>query len=236
MLLADRPPVMNGRPEYRLFILGDSISLGYGPYLEQMLAGRFQCDRKGSELLSPDQREQNILQRLGALASSIPDLNGGDSAQVLDYLRKRGPLINADSTLLLLNCGLHDVRVDAGSGTYQVEAGDYARNLEEIIRLARAAARWVVWVNTTPVCDEHHNRLSPGYLRFNRDVNIYNDIAGEQMRAAGIPVIDLNRFTSSISTTGRLEDLLVDHVHFSEPVRKLQAAFLAGWIEAYCHD
>jgi len=56
------------------------------------------------------------------------------------------------------------------------------------------------------------------------------------MRAAGIPVIDLNRFTSSISTTGRLEDLLVDHVHFSEPVRKLQAAFLAGWIEAYCHD
>ena len=47
------------------------------------------------------------------------------------------------------------------------------------------------------------------------------------MAAAGIPAIDLHGFTASIGP-----ELYCDHVHFHEPVREKQAAFIAGWLMA----
>jgi lysophospholipase L1-like esterase len=221
-----------------LFILGDSISIDYGPFLERMLAGRFSCDRKGSELLadeSPGQKpeRQHILQRLATLDRQSPALNGGDSNAVLAYLQAMSAYQLPDRPFLLFNCGLHDLRLDSQTRAYQVEPEDYSRNLEEIIRLASTVGRRVIWVRTTPVADTRHQRMNPGFQRFNADVIAYNDIADAQMNKAGIPSIDLYNFTLGLCNTPEgLEDLYIDHVHFTEEIRRLQAAYIAGWLDA----
>jgi hypothetical protein len=50
------------------------------------------------------------------------------------------------------------------------------------------------------------------------------------MSRAGVPIVDLAGFTLSL---GDPEEIFVDHVHYKEPVRALQAAFLAGWLNQY---
>jgi hypothetical protein len=213
------------QPLPRLFVLADSISFFYGPYLEQMLAGRFTCDRKGTDLLNRSGWQPDLLARALSLDIESYDVNGGDSACVLEYLRQRPPACD----LLLLNCGLHDLRVDPQTGAHQVEPGDYGRNLDEILALAAEIAPQAVWVRTTPVADARHNRLSTGFHRFNADVIAYNAIADQAVQTAGITSIDLYNFT--LSLCNRLEDLdnlILDHVHFTEPVRRIQAAYIAG--------
>ncbi len=222
-----------------LFVLGDSISIQYGPGLERLLAGRFACDRKGSELLEDQALAENgvgILQRLAALDSSLEAINGGDSASVLAYLQAKSAAQAGLGTVLLLNCGLHDVRRDPRSSTCQVEPGYYAANLNDILRLATRLSQQVIWLRTTPVCDACHQRLNHEFQRFNADVELYNQITDALMDEAGIPSIDLYGFTRKLSPADEtLEQLYCDHVHFSEPVRQMQAAYIAGWLEAYIH-
>ena len=220
-----------------LFILGDSISIQYGSFLEQMLAGRYFCDRKGSELLSAqgaEEGQENILGRLAAMDSSLEAINGGDSYTVLAYLEGKRTSKPPNWTVLLLNCGLHDIRTDPEAGARQVEPEIYAENLTKLLHLAARLSRWVVWLRTTPVVDARHQRLNPEFQRFNADVERYNQIADALVDQFGIPKIDLYRFTYRLSSSFEsLDALYSDHVHFIEPVRQLQAAYLAGWLEAH---
>jgi hypothetical protein len=43
-----------------------------------------------------------------------------------------------------------------------------------------------------------------------------------------VPVIDLYSFTENLGS-----DRYVDHVHYREPVRALQAAYIVGYIDNY---
>ncbi len=231
---------LSGKPASRiptLFILGDSISIQYGPFLEQMLAGRYVCDRKGSEILNQQvavEGRAGILERLAVMDDSREEINGGDSRNVLAYLQARSSSVPVAWTVLLLNCGLHDLRKDPLSGAHQVEPESYIDNLKKILSLAARLSHWVVWVQTTPVVDARHQRLNPGYQRFNADVELYNQAADTLTGQYGIPKIDLYRFTRQLSSTFEsLDALYCDHVHFIEPVRRLQAAYIAGWLEAY---
>jgi len=220
-----------------LFILGDSISIQYGPFLERMLADRCTCDRKGSELLGAESLEEgrkDTLHRLAALESSSEAINGGDSSCVLEYLQARGSPASPAWSVLLLNCGLHDIRTDPLRASRQVEPAAYAENLNAILRLAALASRRVVWLRTTPVEDARHQRLNPEFHRFNADVERYNQLADSIMDQAGIPKIDLYTFTRGLSPSpDSLDSLYSDHVHFVEPVQRLQAAYLAGWLDAH---
>ena len=233
---------MPGEPAPRLpslFVLGDSISIHYGPTLERMLAGGFTCDRKGSELLGDQaavEKREGVLERIAALDSSLEALNGGDSASVLAYLQAKSASQIPGWSVLLLNCGLHDVRRAPRSTNRQVEPENYAANLKCILELARALSQRVVWVRTTPVADARHQRLKPEFQRFDADVELYNRIADSIMEEAGIPIIDLYGFTRRLSPSAEtLEDLYCDHVHFSEPVRQMQAAYIAGWLDAHTY-
>jgi lysophospholipase L1-like esterase len=194
-----------------LFVLGDSISIHYGPALERMLAGRFVCDRKGSELLgvqAPNINRVGVLQLLAALESGLEAINGGDSASVLAYLLSKSRSKTGIGNILLLNCGLHDIRRDPYSTTRQVEPEAYAANLTEILRLAAGLSQQVVWLRTTPVVDELHQRLNPEFQRFNADVEQYNRIADALMNAAGIPSIDLYGFTKNLSPSAEMLEYL----------------------------
>lgn len=185
----------------RIQVMGDSISIHYTPFLEECLRGAFTVVRKEA---------------------------GGNSELAISVLEKRLAAGGLDGEILLFNCGLHDVRRDPVTGTIKVPAADYQRNLRTILGLAARLGATFLWVRTTP-CDEAvHNTPGKKFFRFSADVRVYNDLADEVMRAAGVPIIDLHSFTLNLGP-----DLYCDHVHFHEAIRQRQAAYLAGWLTCW---
>ena len=205
---------MNAEPPPlpRLFVIGDSISIQYGPYLEKQVAGTFIYDRKQDAAGAP-KATGNLDVPTGA--------NGGDSDMVLAYLRHRRAHDPIRADILLLNCGLHDIKIPTATGVIQVPLERYRANLLGIIGEARAMHLRLVWVRTTPVFDEIHNPRSRAFHRFARDVDSYNAAADTIMAAADIPVIDLHGFSLKFLPTG-----FIDHVHYREEIREKQAAFI----------
>jgi len=198
------------------FVIGDSISIQYGPYLEKMLGGRWRYARKGGQA----EAMKNLDIPRGA--------NGGDSSMVLAYLREKTADGSFRPDVLLLNCGLHDIKTDPKTQARQVPLDNYRANLREIVALIRATGARLVWARTTPVVDRIHNAKQKGFSRYATDVAAYNAAADEVMAQAGAISADLHAFTESLGG----EEVFCDHVHFTEPVRQLQAAFLAGVLEA----
>ena len=191
-----------------LHVVGDSISIHYGPYLQTMLTSVMAYSRK----TAPD----GSLDDAGAA-------NGGDSSMVLAYLQSFRPDRKFD--VLLLNCGLHDIKRDPVTNQPQVPTDHYAANLQAILSEGQRLAKRVIWVRTTPVIDERHNRLNTAFQRFKVDVETYNAIAENVMREHNVPIIDLFTFTCNLGS-----DVYIDHVHFTAEVRAQQAAFIAGYL------
>jgi hypothetical protein len=198
-----------------LFVIGDSISMQYGPHLEKYVRGFWQYSRKSDD----GQAAQNLDVPVGA--------NGGDSRMVLEYLRARLKDETFRPDVLLLNCGLHDIKRHPQTNAIQVGAESYRRNLEAICRLLQDRGVALVWVRTTPVDDERHNSRSKEFKRYARDLDEYNRIADAVMAARGVPVIDLHAFTLSLGGGH-----YIDHVHYDEAARALQAAHIAGFLRA----
>ncbi len=197
----------------KLYIIGDSISIQYGPYLQQALQGVMHYARKEGEteaLLNLDNPQ-------GA--------NGGDSSMVLAFLQGMAQQGGIGADLLLVNCGLHDIKTNPQTGQRQIGIDRYAENLRAIVALVATMPPSLAWIRTTP-CDEYvHNQPHMAFHRFAADCDAYNAAADAIMQSAGIPIIDLHTFTCNLGP-----DLYCDHVHFHEPVRTQQAAFLAGWL------
>lgn len=191
-----------------IYVLGDSISVHYGPYLERALSGLAVYARKGG----PDAS--------GTDWENPTDANGGDSRLVLSFLRENLPAINTD--ILLLNCGLHDIRVDRTTGDHQVPPDEYRRNLTAAINLIIDHHIRPIWITTTPVPDESHNQHDLPYHRFNRDVRAFNHVASEVMAKSAVSSIDLYHFTQSLGP-----NIYIDHIHHPDPVRSQQAEFIA---------
>ncbi len=197
----------------KIYIIGDSISIQYGPYLQAYLNGIIDYARKEGE----EEALLNLDDPQGA--------NGGDSGRVLAFLAAKAAAGGVDADLLLVNCGLHDIKTDPVTGRKQVPLSQYRENLRAVLAVATQVRPRLVWLRTTP-CDEAiHNTADMTFHRFAADGVAYNQAADEIMRAAGVPIIDLYTFTRNLGP-----DLYCDHVHFHEPVRQKQAAFLAGWL------
>lgn len=197
-----------------LFVLGDSISIDYSGFLGNMVTPYMSYNRKGKKLLKHPYD----------IASS--DINGESSRECLDYLRKiiKTNEITADRTILLLNCGLHDIKRDT-SGEINIKQEKYRENLNNIVLTCKKNCKNLYWVSSTPVDDKRHNSLSTTFFRFNEDIKIYNSIALEIMKSNNIPIIDLYLFTKSLG-----EDLYRDHIHFRKEISLAQAAFIAGYV------
>lgn len=199
----------------KLFVVGDSISIQYGPYLQQMLAGICTYARKAA------------LSQNSPGLSYPADANGGDSAMVLAYLRHKAQEADFSPDYLLLNCGLHDIKTDPQTRRKQVSLQDYERNLRQILALISEEGLNLIWARTTPVDDQIHNRRVSEFQRYNQDVIAYNDLADKIFAQERIPIIDLYTFTLNLA-----EDVYYDHVHFTESVCAKQAAFIAGFVTA----
>lgn len=194
------------------FIIGDSISVHYGPYLEPMIASRYTYARKTGE------------ERALAGTTLAGTSNGGDSSLVLAYLQRMVTDASFRPAVLAINCGLHDIKTSVNPpGVKQVPLAQYRSNMQQILKLAAGVAGRVVWIRTTPVDDAQHNSRSAEFHRHAADVAAYNAAADEAVAAAGVASIDLHTFTASLGGNP-----FCDHVHFLEPIRQLQAAFIAG--------
>jgi lysophospholipase L1-like esterase len=200
----------------KVYVVGDSISIQYGPYLQRYLAGKMEYARKEGE----EEALLNLDRPQGA--------NGGDSGMVRSFLAAKAASGGIDADLLLVNCGLHDIKTDPDTGAKQVPIDAYAENLRAIIDVCAAMKPRLVWIRTTP-CDEAvHNRAGMSFHRFSADGDAYNRVADRVMAESGVPVIDLYAFTRSLGS-----DIYCDHVHFHDHIREKQAAFIAGWLVAF---
>lgn len=195
-----------------IHVIADSISMHYGPYLEKYISPHYQYSRKQLKIGELDNPE---------------GVNGGDSSQVLSYI-ERCISQNMRWDLVVLNCGLHDIRYYDNCKN-QTDSADYERNLNDIFDAANAIASQVVWVCTTPVIDELHNPLKNDYKRYNADVEKYNGIADGVVANRNIWSIDLYTFCRCLGEA----DTYFDHIHFNDETRNLQGAFVAGQLIAF---
>jgi hypothetical protein len=198
-----------------LFVIGDSIFMQYGPYLEQYLERKWAYDRKRNE---------------GADSSNLDNpagANGGDSGMVLAYLQRKvqDPAFRPD--LVLINCGLHDIKTNVQTGEKQVSLDAYRANLEQVYALLEDKGIRMVWIRTTPVDDETHNSRQQSFHRYSADVAVYNAVADVVFTSRNVPIIDLHGFTENLGN-----DRFIDHVHFGEETRAAQAAYIAGFVDS----
>jgi lysophospholipase L1-like esterase len=199
-----------------LFVIGDSISIDYGPHLASHLGEAVAYARKEGER----QARQNLDQAVGS--------NGGDSRRVLEYLHELAQRGDFHPDLLLINCGLHDIKRSQG-GTLQVLPDAYQDHLHAIVAVGRDLCRELIWIGITPVDDHMHARRKARFSRCDADVRAYEAIAAQVMAEHRVPVLPLGTFTRGL---GGGEAVFRDGVHFLNPVKQLQGAFIAGWVLA----
>jgi len=202
---------MNDRP--LLYVLGDSLSIGYGPDLKRFVEPRWRYNRKGGLGATLDD----------PIHASGP--NGGDSRMCLEHLRAYQASKLPRPAVLLLNCGLHDIKQPPGSTQNQVPIDEYRRNLQTIVECVREWGPRLIWIRITPIDDHNHNVVHAiEWRRHNADVDRYNVVADAVMNAAGVPMIDLHACCRS------MENPFYDHAHYHPPLAAQQAAFIAGWL------
>jgi hypothetical protein len=209
ILASFRPP----QPQ-KVFLLGDSISLQYGVYLEKYFKGEYIIECKGST--------ENAMKNL-----DVPvDANGGDSRMVLAYLKTKASDPSFKPDLMLLNCGLHDIKRIPLTHQIAVDTVEYRNNLEAIYKLISGKKIPLIWIRTTEVVDSIHAEKSKAFDRYAKDLDQYNRIADEVFIRHNIPEIDLYNFTKLQG-----KDRYADHVHYIPTVVNAQAAYIAGFVK-----
>ena len=193
----------------RLHVVGDSISIQYGPFLEPLVQDAVAYSRKtGGPGLADDQAA-----------------NGGDSSKVVEYLSTLAQSDHPPIRYLMVNCGLHDIKRQIVTNSIQVPIDAYVQNLEQIVKLARQMDSTLIWVRTTPVVDEIHNHAGMEFHRYAADVEAYNTAADEIMARHRVASIDLFTFTQALGPSA-----YCDHVHYIDRVRAQQAATISAHV------
>ncbi len=152
-----------------VLIIGDSISIGYTPFVEQALA--------------PD---VNIVHNPG---------NGGSTVRGVEKIDEW--LDNREWDVILFNFGLHDLvhkdennKYDVHNGKLSVTLKEYESNLEIIIARLRETTATLLFVTTTMVPENSAGRRTG-------DPERYNEVALKVMKRNGIGVVDL--YTPSLT-------------------------------------
>lgn len=196
----------------KLFLLGDSISMQYSPYLEKMLSGKFSIIRKQDS----GEGEQNLDVPKGS--------NIGDSRMALKYIKFKLSDERFTPDLITLNCGLHDIKRNPTNQTIAVDTTEYRKNLEEIASIVSKRKIEMIWIRTTAVVDSIHSK-NKGFSRYAKDLEKYNAIADEVFKKNNVKSIDLYSFTKNLGG-----NRYVDHVHYNDETKMLQAAYISGFL------
>jgi hypothetical protein len=156
----------------RVLLLGDSISIGYTPFVVTMLDGTANVSRP-----TKDGRP----------------INWGSTDFGVASLEQR--LGDGRWDVIHFNWGLHDIAYrnpesqeqghrDKINGTLSTEPDRYKHNLEQLVALLKQTGAKLIWASTTVVPPNEAGR-------FEGDEVKYNTIANEVMGNRGVPVNDL---------------------------------------------
>jgi len=129
--------------------------------------------------------------------------------------------------VVLLHVGTHDIKVDVVTKTHQVPLADFKQNVAAIVDWFQRKQIELVWIQNGPIDEKLHNARSKKFHRYEADMDAYNAVAEAIMKKRGVPMLDLPGFMRNL---GPLSTLLKDHVHYTDDVVRLQAAFIAGYL------
>ncbi len=176
-------------------LLGDSIRIGYLPHVEKALAPEFHVWG--------------------------PEMNCGETTRTLahldEWVTQRITPQTADTTVLHLNCGLHDLKFtdqdNQPDDTPKVPLEQYKQNVQQILESALQVlpAERIIWALTTPVLDERHNTRK-SFIRREADVENYNTVATAICKQLGIPIHDLHTF---VMQNNPQQIMTPDGVHYT---------------------
>jgi len=205
-----------------VFIIGSSITLMYGQHLKKMLTGFFRYSRKGEEPEAIQKAFENLDIPQGASA--------GDSSMVLEYLKELEKNDSFNPAVVMLTVGGHDIKIEPETKTNRIPLPRFCQNLEAIVAWFKKRSIPLVWVPNGPMNEKLHNERMPNYPRYDADLKAYNRAAADIMARNGAAILDLPKFTANL---GPIEEILADHVHFTDDVAQKQAAFIAGYLMQY---
>lgn len=146
----------------RIILIGDSIRMGYQPYVTRELEGV-------AEVWGPEQ-------------------NGGTSRNVLAHLEEW--VLSQPADVVHINCGLHDLARDPDSKGPRVPLDEYSHNVREILSRVQGGNKTIIWATTTPVNEANHK--NKGFDRLESDVEAYNAAALQTAQELNVSVNDLN--------------------------------------------
>lgn len=194
-----------------MLILGDSISMGYTPWVRELLGGEAVVARAMRE----DRRE-----------------NCQGTTFGVQHVERWVAQDGGDWDVIHFNFGLHDLKhVDPDTGKNSNDPDDppqasperYEELLDRIAAALAATGARPVFATTTPVPD---GGVRP--YRVDEDVVLYNSIARRVVAARGIGVVDLYGFVAS--QAARLQR--PGDVHFTPAGSALLGAKVAAAIRS----
>lgn len=160
----------------KVLLLGDSISIGYFPYVKDFLRNQAEVTRP----FKPDGKPENCQGTTYGI-SNVERWIGTEKWDIIHF-----------------NFGLHDLKhVDPLTGKNsqnpedprQAEPKTYKKQLTKITRILKATRAKLIFATTTPYPDE----VGGPYRAF-KDEEFYNRIAMRIMKKFEIPINDLHAF------------------------------------------
>ena len=149
--------------EPKVLVIGDSITMGYTPYVQELLAGKWRVVRNEGNAGDSDNVRKNLA----------------------DWLAR-----DSDASVVHFNCGLHDIKTPREGGEHQVPPPRYRENLAEIVARLKQTGKALMWATCTPVIYERH--LAKEFDRRQEDVEAYNAAALGIVTSEGIAIDDLH--------------------------------------------
>lgn len=187
----------------RILILGDSISIGYTPFVQETLKGEAFVYRP----LKADGSHENCADTTNGVA------------KIDDWLAREG----GDWDVIHVNFGLHDLKhVKPGTKTntddpndpHQVDLDAYRKQYDAILTRCKATGARLIVATTTPVPE---GKVKP--YRAPSDVQKFNAVAKELAEKHGAAVDDLFAFADE-----RLAEIQRPaNVHFTDEGSKALA-------------
>lgn len=178
----------------KVLIIGDSISIGYLPFVQELMKGKAIVDRIP---LKSNGKAENCQGTTNGVAN-IDRWLGDTKWDVIHF-----------------NFGLHDIKhIKPETGDSSRDSNDppqanikkYKKNLKEIVGKLKATGAQLIFATTTP-----YPEGTKPYRGFGEEIK-YNKVAVKLMKKNGIPVNDLHAFVLP-----RMEQLQrAVNVHFTK--------------------
>lgn len=170
----------------KVLIIGDSISIGYFPFVKQELSDIAEVTHNKGNARYSGYGLEHIREWIGTEKWDVIQMNWG----LWDLAYRMTP----------------GMKLDKKNGTLTTSLADYQRNLEAILKILKTTHAKLIYVTTSYVPASEPGRLT-------RDVSKYNKVAIRVMKANGVMINDISKKSKKIHARYGLGD---KNVHYSK--------------------